>query len=527
MKMVKSLILGSAAGLVAMSGAQAADLPVKAKAVEYVRICSLYGAGFFYIPGTDTCIKLGGYLRIDTTFNGSIYDQPAWSSDLGQQNRYRDYFAARSRMALTVDTRTATEYGVVRTFAQADFQFSTFNSSTLNPSSFITNATGNGISGLLGNVGEGYVAVEFVFLQFAGFTFGKSASAYATPWHGYPGNNSSFLLGGHDTVTGINNIQYSAQFGNGVSGTIGLDDSVAFNRTNIFNLANGVNATGINGSAYGGDHAPDIVGNIRIDQAWGLFQVSAAGHDVNAAYNNLSPGLIGGFLIPNNLSEISGHPSDKWGGSVMLALQIKNIPWGAGDDIKMDASWAKGDTKNVIATSSGSPSFAMFGGSGRGYQSVGFGPTTDAVYLPVAFGGTGDLKLTEAFGFRGAYNHNWDPYWSSSLFGSWSAVRYNGSSTDITTARGQYCFAYNLSNPGLKSADYSCNPNYDVSQLGVVTRWTPVKNLTFSAEVMWFHLNQNFTGTSVLTPSAPKPIATYEFKDQDTVALNVRVQRNF
>ena len=79
MKMVKSLILGSAAGLVAMSGAQAADLPVKAKAVEYVRICSLYGAGFFYIPGTDTCIKLGGYLRVDTTFNGSIYGGPSWS----------------------------------------------------------------------------------------------------------------------------------------------------------------------------------------------------------------------------------------------------------------------------------------------------------------------------------------------------------------------------------------------------------------------------------------------------------------
>ena len=53
MKMVKSLILGSAAGLLAMGGAQAADLPVKAKAVEYVKICSLYGAGFFYIPGTD------------------------------------------------------------------------------------------------------------------------------------------------------------------------------------------------------------------------------------------------------------------------------------------------------------------------------------------------------------------------------------------------------------------------------------------------------------------------------------------
>ena len=48
MKLVKSLILGSAAALMAAGGAQAADLPVKAKAVEYVRICSLYGAGFFY-----------------------------------------------------------------------------------------------------------------------------------------------------------------------------------------------------------------------------------------------------------------------------------------------------------------------------------------------------------------------------------------------------------------------------------------------------------------------------------------------
>ena len=126
MNMIKSLVLGSAAGLIAMSGAQAADLPVKAKAVEYVRICSLYGAGFYYIPGTDTCIKLGGYVRIDTTFNGGTYGGRPGSGDLGQGNRYRDYFTSRSRMALTIDTRTATEYGVVRTFGQGDFQFQNF-----------------------------------------------------------------------------------------------------------------------------------------------------------------------------------------------------------------------------------------------------------------------------------------------------------------------------------------------------------------------------------------------------------------
>ena len=524
MKMVKSLILGSAAGLLAMSGAQAADLPVKAKPVEYVRICSLYGAGFWYIPGTDTCMKIGGYLRVDTTFNGGIQDAPPWAGDLGQGNRYRDYFATRARMALTVDTRTATEYGVVRTFAQGDFTFDTLGASR-NPNSLNTNLGNN--PQLLMSAGGGYVAVEFAFIQFAGFTFGKSASAYSTPWHGYPGNNSSFLLGGHDTVTGVNNIQYTAQFGNGVSGTIGLDDPTVFSRTAIYNLSTGLPASGagVTGNAYAGVHAPDIVGNIRIDQAWGLFQISAAGHLVNASYNNLTAATA----QANALSEISGHPEDKWGYSVMAALQIKNIPTGAGDDIKIDASYSKGMTKNVISTSGGSPNFLIFSPQGGGgvtpgaYQSVGFGATTDAVYLPVANGGDGSLHLTEAFGIRGAFNHNWDPYWSSSLFGSYTQVRYDGAAAVF------YCAAFTAATGGLaaKSADYSCNPNFNTSQLGLVTRWTPVKNLTFSAEVQWFHLDQKFTGAAVLTPAAPKPTAIYQYKDQDTVSFNVRAQRNF
>jgi hypothetical protein len=484
-----------------MSGAQAADLPVKAKAVEYVRICSLYGAGFFYIPGTDTCIKLGGYLRVDTTFNGAPYDQSAQTGDLGQQNRYRDYFAARSRLALTVDTRTATEYGVVRTFGQMDF-------SVASPSGSFRDAA------LTQGQQFGW---EFLFIQFAGFTFGKSASAYSTPWHGYPGNNTSFLVGGNDTVTGTNNIQYTAQFGNGVSGTIGLDDPSLFNRTAVYDLAiaNPLSATGAGVNAYAGAHSPDVVGNIRVDQAWGLFQISGALHEVNGSYNSLTAGAA------NALSEISGHPDTKWGGSVMAALQIKNIPTGAGDDIKMDASWAKGDIKNIIGTSAGIPNYAMFSGSGVAYQSVGFANATDGVYLPVASGGDGSIHLTEGFGFRGAFNHNWDPYWSSSLFGGYAAVRYDG------TAKAGICANYVVANPGAKSADFSCNPDFSLSQVGVVTRWTPVKNLTFSAEVMWFHLDQKFTGTSVLTPTAPKPTATYQFKDQDTVSFNVRAQRNF
>ena len=522
--------VGMATGPVAVSGARAADLPVKAKAVEYVRICSLYGAGFFYIPGTDTCIKLGGYLRVDTTFNGGIHGQPAWSGDIGQDNRYRDYFASRSRIALTVDTRTATEYGIVRTFGQADMQFSTQGSTTVNPANFTASPAAGTQTSLLNQPGEGYVAVEYVFIQFAGFTFGKSSSAYSTPWNGFPGNISSNLLGGNNTDTGVNNIQYTWQFGNGVSGSIGLDDPVVWDRTAVYNLALALNATLGGSNAYAGVHAPDVVGNIRVDQAWGLFQVSGAAHEVSGSYNILNAvgapaGAVGvAGASPTALSEISGHPDTKWGGSVMAALNIKNIPTGAGDDIKMDVSYAKGETKNVIATSGSSPSFAMFGGTSRAgaYQSVGFGATTDAVYLPVANGGDGSLHLTEAYGIRGAFNHNWDPYWSSSLYGTAILGRscYDG------TAKAFICTNYTTPAKAV-SADYSCNPDYNVSQLGFITRWTPVKNLTFSAEVQWFHLDQKFTGAATLGPSAPKPVAVYEFKDQDTVHLELRVQRNF
>ena len=130
MTMIRDFVLGSVAAFSAIGGVQAADLPIKAKAVEYVRVCSLYGAGFWYIPGTDTCIRLGGYFRVDTTFNASAaHGDPAWSGDSGQRNRLFDDFVARSRMLLTVDTRTATEYGVVRAYGEGVFQFNNFGTS--------------------------------------------------------------------------------------------------------------------------------------------------------------------------------------------------------------------------------------------------------------------------------------------------------------------------------------------------------------------------------------------------------------
>jgi Porin subfamily len=568
MKMVKSLVLGSAATIVALSGAQAADLPVKAKPVEYVRICSLYGAGFYYIPGTDTCIKIGGYLRADVTVHGQNSNGPLWSGDGGVNTRYLNQYNDYSRFALTVDTRTATEYGVVRTFGQADFTFSTQGYSGAMSNS--SNTTGTVLTGGTVNnyAGNGGLGVEYAFIQFAGFTFGKSASAYVTPWQGFPGNNTAYLVGGYDTITGINNVQYTAQFGNGVSASIGIDDSSAsdYNRTQIVNAAvagsasspantlvpstantascalaiygaASSNCTAL-GTAYGGAQLPDLVGNIRIDQAWGVFQVSGAVHDVDPGYwtvaNTLTNGNFLGGQAQTNAQNL-GHPDSKAGGAVNVALQIKNLPTGAGDDFKIEGSWSLGASKYVLGTSSGlGGSFYMFGNGPTGTAGkLAIGAISDGVYSGgpgnSGVGGT-QVQLTQGWGVRGAFNHNWSPEWSSSLFGGAAALNYNN------TAKAIWCASYvaSVAGPGGTLLPGStCNPGFVLSEIGLVTRWTPVKNLTFSTEVLYAFLHTEMSGSVTGTASSAFPIQSgtvaspYVFGDKGTVSVEFRAQRNF
>ena len=499
MKMVKSLILGSAAGLVAMSGAQAADLPVKAKAVEYVRICSLYGAGFYYIPGTDTCIKLGGYLHAETQFNGNGSTVgPAWNSNAGQFNRLRNQYVSRSREDLNIDTRTATEYGVVRTFFDATFTW-TSGSDTL---------------------AGGSLGVYHAFIQFAGFTMGKTISQFTSPWGGGPGNNSSYLIGGDDTATGVGQLAYTASFGNGVSAAISLEDGTQYRNSQLLNTGiGGAGNTAANwlsgsgpyaplpigqGGTFGGTSAPDVVGQVRVDQAWGLLQFAAAAHNIHASYYN--PVL-----------ETSGHPSDVWGFAVQGSLSIKNIPTGPGDSINLDAAFSNGATRYVIGGVAPN-AFSMYGGSGLAgvYQSVGFGTSTDGVFT-----NGGSIEKTNAWGIRGAFNHNWNPYWSSSVFGSYSAVTYSNNGKTL------FCTGFGTAVGGL-NASYTCNPDFAIAQVGFRTIWTPVKNLSISGEVLWMGLDQKMAGTTAaVTPAATKPTSAYEFKDQNTVVVGFRARRNF
>src|SRR2546428_10879273 len=107
MKMVKSLLLGTTAGLVAVAGAQAADMPVKAAPVQYVKICSLYGDGFYYIPGTDICLKVGGYVRGEYSYNygPSMATGPFAGTATGSRDRIDGPdFTMRARASACVDS---------------------------------------------------------------------------------------------------------------------------------------------------------------------------------------------------------------------------------------------------------------------------------------------------------------------------------------------------------------------------------------------------------------------------------------
>jgi hypothetical protein len=79
-----------------------------------------------------------------------------------------------------------------------------------------------------------------------------------------------------------------------------------------------------------------------------------------------------------------------------------------------------------------------------------------------------------------------------------------------------------------KSAVTACNPDFNIAEAGLIIRWNPVKNLTFSSDFTWIHLDQKNAGvvTAVL-PTISKPLANYELKDQNTLTLLLRAQRNW
>lgn len=226
MKLVKSLLLGSAAGLVAVAGASAADLGVKKpSAVEYVKTCPTYGAGFFVVPGTTSCLKLIGRVRADY-----IIDNPRTRATNHNRFRVRGYVG--------FDHRTATEYGLLRTYMRAFFQRENAGDST---------------------------TLEYAFIQFGGLTAGRVTPIFEHGWNQFYLFSGQGGFGYHSDITYTNSLGYTFNAGGGFSATIAIDDP---RERRV---------------AAAGAAMPDVVASLGYDQAWGSLKLSGALFQLRAA----------------------------------------------------------------------------------------------------------------------------------------------------------------------------------------------------------------------------------------------------
>jgi len=357
-----------AAAMLAATGANAADLGRPAPAaVDYVKVCDAYGTGFFYIPGTETCLKIDGYVRADYRYGDSdpvyrvrtrgVGTATFYAGGLGGVRARNDVFT-RARALLHFDARTNTEFGLLRSYIEAYW--------TLN--------TGAGGSAVV-------TELDQAFIQFGGLTAGRAQSFFDF--------NTGYAFGmlfhsvwpDHKT----NLLAYTFSFGNGISASLSLEDPSTNARRSRGTVAD-IARRPVLGFAYQGMKLPDVVGQLRIAQAWGSAQLSAAAHHLYGA---------GPF-----------RNTDDWGYAVGAGVEV-NLPMIApGDKVFLQAFWSDGAVQYACAN--------CFSGAAT---AVGIGTIGgDAVYR-----GRG-LKTTEAWSISGGFKHNFSAQWEFNIDGGYASV---------------------------------------------------------------------------------------------------------
>ena len=313
MKLGKSLLLGSAAALVATAGASAADLPSrKAAPVAYVKVCDAYGAGFFYIPGTDTCIKVGGRVRADYSFSAGqdIYSSGTISGVTGVRtnvlstsNNAQNLYGWEARGRVDLDARTQTAWGTVQTVLALRLARTTG----------VLEQSGPGLSGS----GAG-ATLEAAYIRFAGFTFGAARDNFSFM-------PSTFYGAGHwsSFANGAKQLAYTAVLGGGLSVTVAVQDATD-------TTAGGVTAAGFGvpaGTTYAYNNLPQINGRIDLEQGWGSASVM---------------GAVGRAV---GVNPTATYDTDKVTWAIGAGLKV-NLPMlAAGDVLWLNAAYADGMTE--------------------------------------------------------------------------------------------------------------------------------------------------------------------------------------
>ncbi|SFK69711.1 Porin subfamily protein [Pseudovibrio ascidiaceicola] len=219
---VKTLALAAAAAAAATS-AQAADLPLAAEPVNYVKACDAFGAGYFQLPGKDTCIKLGGRIRaqyVTHNLNEKLEDVA---------NDYEAY--VRGYVYFT--SMTATDFGTIKTYTELEARWTEDGER----------------QGVRGN--DAWIQLG---TDYGSFLFGREGSAFDE----FTGYTWIGPVGGAWSDTATLQASFTADLGNGFTATASLEDS----------------------SYRGGDeNAVDFVGALKLSQGWGSFKLAGAAHN--------------------------------------------------------------------------------------------------------------------------------------------------------------------------------------------------------------------------------------------------------
>ena len=362
MTLMKSLLLGSAAALVTVAAAQAADLPTKkgAPAAEYVKVCKINGNAGFIIPGTDECLKISG-IATGQVEMGNL--KQAWNLDSGGglhavATHTRSDFGMTSRGEVEMDFTSNTAYGpllgVVDWRVDAGEGFKAMPAKT-------ANAFNN----------DGYPNQAYV--QWAGVTAGVHDSFYDFIAGGETWEN---ILSPEHSDTGIDLLAYTATFGGGFSATISLEDREAAAYAYADTSVVAANSTLL------GDRAPDIVESLDLTQAWGGAHLAFVEHNV---YQNGTP---------------SGTDVNTWGWGGIAGLTINLPSLGAGDVIKLQGSYSHAAIEySGLAGGPGWGANGNMNGNGVAYVMSDAFDTGAGWAFPTTWGGAAEatFQLTPQF----------------------------------------------------------------------------------------------------------------------------------
>jgi len=207
----KGLLLSSAATVIAASAAHAADAVIapEPEPVEYVRVCDTYGTGFFYIPGTETCLKIGGYWRYDVGV-GDLFGQ---FGDEGDRT-----YSKRQRFQLRLDARSETELGTLRGYFAYNFNWLTSTSRS------VVDTNGDGVPDTTvydHDAGESD-AINHAYVELGGFRVGVTDSLFTTET-GFASNVVRDGLIPYGPFT-THQIAYTFDAGNGLSITGAVEE---------------------------------------------------------------------------------------------------------------------------------------------------------------------------------------------------------------------------------------------------------------------------------------------------------------